>query len=181
MIECWLDPLVDGIGGGTRERDLTVRQIAAQFRHLVAERLPRSVSAILNIAHEQSQGRRERATLGWAGVGALVFEAFMLLLFRFAPTPQLRELGRSVGLCSLVFAGPIAVAAWHKRADAARSRAQLRELRRLALEALETIVVSPWFVPEVLDREALKRFRVFRQADAEAWERMAWVLLGDQE
>ena len=176
MIESRLDPLTDGIGGGD-DGNRTVAQIAESFHYLAAEPVPMSVSAVLRILREQSQGRASRVDFVFGSTAFTVFVGLFFLLALFAPVgEERRNILVACPVMVLPFWAHVALTSGRRR----RSAAQLQELRRLALESLEAIVLSPWFVPRSLDREERKSFQALRRSNPEAWARVEWILVGNK-
>lgn len=176
MIESRLDEATDGTGGGYGNYPgLTVADIATRFRRLGEEGHPRSVRGILRIVHEQTAAR---TALGvqrlLVGLGASTIVALALLRAVASPETQGQltlYLGLSVGVTILFGAGALSV-----ERTARRNAAQLREIRRLALVALEKVVETPGFVPKSLEREHLTALKGLRSADRELWSKVARTL-----
>ena len=176
MIESRLDPLTDGTGGGYGNyAGLTVAQIAERFRALADEGHNRSARAILRIVHEQTAARgslgaqRLLVAFGALAVGVLGFvRAFAPLEMRGKVTLYLAV---SLGMTALFLLGAVTV-----ERTRARNVAQVREIRRLALFALERVVESPGFKAKPLEREHLRSLGEMRNLDRRLWSRVAHAL-----
>ncbi len=177
MIESRLDPLTDGYGDATRTPDLTVAEIAAQFRFLAAEGRGRSASAVLRIVAEQSVGRNGHTQIPlflWA------VAPFATLLLWGLAIREPQETGGIV-VAGVVFDAACALVVWATRDRRRRVVAQLDEIRRLAIVTLDAIVSSPGFAPKPLDKEDRRTFGSLRQSDPVAWNRVAAALAGGME
>ena len=176
MIESRLDDATDGSGGGYGSYPgLTVAAIADRFRRIAEEGRPRSVRAVLRIVHEQTAARsalgvqRLLVAFGAISVGVLG------ILREFADPPTRERLtlylGMALGVTALFGFGALSVERTHRR-----NAAQLREIRRLALLTLRTVVDAPGFKAKPLEREHRRAFKETRAADREAWAHVAAAL-----
>lgn len=173
MIESRLDDATDGTGGGYgKYAGLTVAQIAERFRFLAEEGQARSARAILRIVHEQTEARGglgSQRLLAAIGLGATL----ALAAFRSVVATESRRtidiaLAAAGAVTLLFFVGAATV---HRAT--VRGESQVREIRRLALLALDSFVSKEGFVPKPLEREHLRSLDELRKADGEAWGRVA--------
>ncbi len=178
MIESRLDPLTDGNGGGYGNYPgLSVEQIADRFRTLAEEGHNRSARAILRIVHEQTMARgtlgiqRMLAAIGLACTLALGVARFVVASEK-AQAKITLYLGASALATALFVAGSVSV---HRTAK--RNKAQVAEIRRLALLALARVVETPGFVPKPLEREHLRSLNELKKADPAAWRQVSARLL----
>ena len=176
MIESRLDEATDGTGGGYgKYPGLTVAQVAERFRFLVEEGQGRSARAILRIVHEQTEARGGLGTQRLlAGLAALV--TLGLAVARgFLPSASHSSLnlylGVSAGLTLLFLVGAASV---HRAT--VRGEAQVREIRRLALVALDELVAKKGFEAKSLEREHVAALATLRKSDPAAFERVRSAL-----
>lgn len=173
MIESRLDAATDGTGGGYgKYAGLTVAQIAERFRQLVDEGQGRSARAILRMVHEQTEAR------GALGTQRLLFAIGLaltlgLLAFRAvvgeAQSDKLTNLIIATAGITVLFG--VGAASVHRAT--VRAQAQVSEIRRLALTALDALVSKPGFVTKELEREHRASLDTLRKVDREAWERVS--------
>lgn len=176
MIESRLDPLTDGAGGGYGNYPgLTVAEIAERFRLLAEEGHIRSVRAILRIVHEQISAR---GTLSvgriMASLGVLTIAILAIVRTMAAPDQKAHltlYLGATVAT-TLLFA----VGAATMERTVRRHTAQIREIRRLALLALERVVDAPEFRMKTLEREHRRSLAEMRKVDPERWAKITAAL-----
>ena len=173
MIESRLDAATDGTGGGYgRYPGLTVEAIAERFRFLVEEGQGRSVRAVLRIAYEQTEAR---GTIGSqrVAVGIAAFVTLALLVARLFVSSEMQGQvtiypGASAAM-TLLFA--LGAATVHRPAK--RGEAQVREIRRLALMALDALTAKEGFDAPTLEREHIASLRALRGVDRATWERVS--------
>ena len=172
MIESRLAPADDGTGGGYGNYPgLTVAQIADRFRHLAEEGGSRSARAVLRLVHEQVAAR---GTLGVQRLLVVLGAAIMAVLaaaYALGPESLRPKLRLYLAAAALV-TGLFSVGALSVRRAAARNAAQVREIRRLALLALERIVDAPGFAPKPLEREHLRALDEARRVDRERGDKV---------
>ena len=172
MIESRLDALNDDTGGGYgRYPGLTVAQTAERFRYLVDEGQGRSARAILRIAREQIDARGTLSSHRWV-LAFFVLMTLVLLVARFVvPSemrPQITVFLEGGTALSLLFA--VSVASLHRTTR--RGEAQVREIRRLALLALDRLVARDDFPAVGLEREHAAAFQELRKVDPKVWARV---------
>ena len=173
MIESRLDAATDGTGGGYgRYPGLSVEAVAERFRFLVAEGQSRSVRAVLRIAYEQTEAR---GTIGSqrVAVGLAASVTLALLVARFFVSPETQGqvtiyLGASAAM-TLLFA--LGAATVHRAAR--RGEAQVCEIHRLALLALDALASKEGFVAPTLEREHLASLQALRRVDRALWEQVS--------
>lgn len=178
MIESRLDPSQDGTGGGYgRYPGMTVAEVAERYRFLVGEGQGRSALAILRIGYEQTDARGT-LWVQWVLVAVgVIYTAGCLVYHQLvAPAEQEKALRFAWigGLLTMVLATGAA------RVDRARrqGRVQIREIRRLTVEALDQLVAQPNFKARPLEREHLLTLDGLKNVDREAWDRIARTLKG---
>ena len=174
MIESRLDPLTDGTGGGYGNYPgLNVAEIAGRFRVLAAEGHDRSARAILRIVHEQTAARGTLGAQRLLAILSLVVTLVLLGLRLGATSEASRaKLGlylAAAGVATILFG----IGAASVERTARRNAAQIREIRRLALLALERVVETEGFVAKPLEREHRRSLGEMRRGDPTAWERVA--------
>ncbi len=171
MIESRLDPLIDGTGGGYGNYPgLTVVQIADRFRTLAEEGHNRSARAILRIVHEQTSARGTLGAQRYLAVFGLMTTLVLAVLRTVTTEPNRGKLNLYLAVSALMTVLFVAGAATIER-TVRRNTAQVREIRRLALLALERVVEAPGFKPKALEREHLRSLDEMRKVDPERWER----------
>lgn len=176
MIESRLEPWDDGTGGGYGNYPgLTVAQVADRFRVLAEEGHNRSVRAILRIVHEQTLARGTlQAPAIVAGFCAVVGVA-MIVGRPFVDEDVRQKLARyaaiALGMALLFGIGAVSV-----NRTASRNAKQVREIRRLALLALERVVESPGFHAKPLEREHVRALDETKRSDPARWEKVAQAL-----
>lgn len=172
MIESRLDPMLDDAGGGAgKYPGLTVAQVAERYRFLVEEGQGRSAKAILRISREQILARGSLGTHGWI-VAFFVVVALGFLVARFVVAPDQQS---RVTLDAAVCAGVallFVVGGATARRSTRRAAAQVKEIQRLTLVALDELVSQEGFVRPPLDREHVDAFQALRKVDAERWDRV---------
>lgn len=172
MIESRLDPIADGTGEGYGNYPgLTVAQIAGRFRHLAEEGHNRSARAILRIVHEQTAARGALSTQRYLLAFGLVATAVLATVRVIAPEEDHRKLNLYLGAAIAVTA-IFALSAASVHRTTRRNAAQVREIRRLALLALERVVETPGFKPKPLEREHLRALNEMRKVDPERWQKV---------
>ena len=176
MIESQLDPLTDGTGEGYGNYPgLTVAQVADRFRHLAAEGHSRSARAILRIVHEQTAARGALSVQRYLLAFGLIATAALVVLRLIAGEEHHHKLDLYLG-AAVVVTAIFAVSAASVNRTARRNAAQVREIRRLALLALERVVEAPGFGAKPLEREHLRALDEMRKVDPDLWKKIARTL-----
>lgn len=178
MIESRLDEATDGTGGGYgKYTGLTVVQIAERFRFLVDEGHGRSARAILRMVHEQTEARGGLGTQRILAVLASLGTLTLLVIRAFTESESRSSinlyLAVSAGVTLLFLAGAASV---HRAT--VRGEAQVREIRRLALIALDGLVAKEGFEVKSLEREHVAALATLKKSDPEAWARVSSRLSG---
>lgn len=168
--------MIDGTGGGYGNYPgLTVAEVAARFRTLAEEGHARSVRAILRIVHEQTSARGQLgAPRLVAGLALLAMVVLGSLHFVVAEEGR-RKIDEYL-LASTIVAVLFGVGAASMRRTERRAKAQVAEIRRLALLALERVVFAPGFQAKPLEREHLRSLNELRKTNPEAWGHIAEAL-----
>ena len=176
MIESRLDPALDGAGGGYGNYPgLTVEAVANRFRHLAEEGHNRSARAILRIVHEQTSARGSLGAQRYLAAFGLIATAVLLGVRLLAPEtirPKVTVYLAASAIMTVLFV--FGAATTHRAA--VRSEAQIREIRRLALLALDRVVQADGFAPKPLEREHLRSFGELRKADPASWGKIKAAL-----
>ncbi len=176
MIESRLHPAVDGSGGGYgRYPGLTTVEIAERFRFLVEEGQGRSARAILRLVHEQTEARG-RLNTQWLMVGIGATITVVLALFRLVAALETRDGLLRLALVAASITLLFAVGAGSMHRTTRRAEAQVREIRRMALLALDLLTTREGFVSKTLEREHLASLNDLRRSDPEAWTRVFQAL-----
>lgn len=172
LIDSRLDHATDGTGGGYgKYTGLTVAAIAERFRYLAEEGQGRSARAILRMVHEQTEARgglgTQRLLAGLALIVTVVLFVCRAFVADDAKSKLTLFLFVSGGITALFVAGAASV---HRAT--VRGEAQILEIRRLALLALDLLVTKEGFTPKPLEREHERSLSELRKTDPEAWRRV---------
>lgn len=175
MIESRLDPMLDGMGRRAGCRDMTVDDVARHFRYYATEGRGSSARSTLRLAREQLRSRSYLLSSPYSTLFCSFLSAayLALLLHTFGHIPKDRMVGFSTGSCVLII---FVVRDCRQRRRRKGAKAQIIEIRRLALETLGIIVGRVGFVGEPLLQEERSTFNALRQADPEGWGRIAKAL-----
>ena len=178
MIESQLDEIIDGTGGGYgKYPGLTVAEVAERLRFLVEEGQGRSARAILRIVHEQTEARgglgTQRVLATLAGLATLALAIARGFVSREVQSSMNLYLGVSAAVTLLFVVGAASI---HRAT--VRGEAQVREIRRLALIALDQLVAKEGFETKPLEREHLAALTTLRKSDPAAYARVSSRLSG---
>lgn len=176
MIESRISPEDDGTGGGYGKfPGLTVSEIAGRLQMYVEEGEGRSARGILRLLREQTEARGQ---LGVQRViaGLSIAATIALALFRAVVAEDQKRtinhyLAVAAGVSVLFIIGAASI-----QKTASRSERQLREIRRMSLEALDQLVAKPEFVSRGLEREHVAALETLKKTDPVAYARVSSAL-----
>jgi hypothetical protein len=156
---------LSGTGGGYgKHAALPLDQIADRFDACVADPSMRSVSAVLRITREQLESRGSLGSYPWV---AALFGTVAVIAFAvqgWLPV-AMQNTAKQIGIGAVVVTALLLVGVLSVRRDAKAAIVHEREIRRLALDALEKIVTAPGFKPKPLDwSQALTLRRLMERA-----------------
>jgi hypothetical protein len=167
----WIDPSLDGAGGGYGKfKGMTVREISQIFSRVETDADMRGLKGILRICYEQLEGRSHLAVSAQAAAVLGVVTTLLLASIPLVSGHDRDLLFKACGVSAILFAGFLS-GAISTRKSAREAIAQERAIAEMAIDVLDRMVREPRFKSGSLDslqKQTLKKMLLATKIDSTA-------------